>query len=58
MGIKIINVHRTDKFKQDNTIQDYIELNTKMRTETKNETEKDIFKLMNNYLFVKVVTIH
>ena len=51
MGIKVTKVHRIIKFKQDNIIKDYIELNTKMRTEAKTEAEKDIFKLMNNSLF-------
>ena len=53
MGIKVTKVHRTVKFKQDYIIRDYIELNTKMRAETKTEPEKDIFKLMNNSLFGK-----
>ena len=49
MGIKV----RIIKFKQDYIIRDYIELNTKMRAETKTEPEKNIFKLMNNLLFGK-----
>ena len=53
MGIKVTKVHRIIKFKQDYIIRDYIELNTKMRTEAKTEAEKDIFKSMNNSLFGK-----
>ena len=53
MGIKVTKVHRIIKFKQDYIIKDYIELNTKMRSEAKTEPEKDIFKLMNNSLFGK-----
>ena len=53
MGIKVTKVHRTIKFKQYYIIRDYIELNTKMRTEAKTEPEKDKFKLMNNSLFGK-----
>ena len=53
MGIKVTKVHRIIKFKQNYIIRDYIELNTKMRTEAKTEPEKDIFKLMNNSLFGK-----
>ena len=53
MGIKVTKVHRIIKFKQDNIIRDYIELNTKMRAEAKTEPEKDIFKLMINSLFGK-----
>ena len=53
MCIKVTNVHRIIKYKQDYIIRDYIELNTKMRAEAKTEPEKDIFKLMNNSLFGK-----
>ena len=53
MGIKVTKVHRKIKFKQEYIIRDYLELNTKMRTEAKTEPEKDIFKLMNNSLFGK-----
>ena len=53
MGIKVTKVHRIIKFKQDYTIRDYIELDTKMRAEAKTEPQKDIFKLTNNSLFGK-----
>ena len=36
-------------------VRDYFEHNTKMRTETKIEPKKDIFKLMNNSLFGKII---
>ena len=55
MGIKVTKVHRIRV--QDYIVRDYIELNTKMRAEAKTEPEKNIFKLMNNSLFVKVVRI-
>ena len=53
MGIKVTKIHSIIEFKQDYIIEDYIELNTKMRTEDKTEAEKDRFKLMNSSLFGK-----
>ena len=43
MGIKVTEVHRIIKFKQDYIIRDYIEFKTEMRAEAKTEPEKDIF---------------
>ena len=39
-------VHRVIQFNQDTWLKPYIEKNTKLRTEPKDDFEKDFFKLM------------
>ena len=46
-------VYRVISFNQDKWLKSYIEMNNKLRTEAKNNFEKDFFKLMNNAVLVK-----
>ena len=48
-------VHKVIHFNQNAWLKPYIEMNTKSRTETKKDFEKDFLKLMNNSLLRKTV---
>ena len=52
-GLIFKKVQWVFKFNQEVWLKSYIEMNTKLRTEAKNNFEKDFLKLMNNSIFGK-----
>ena len=54
-GLILKEVHRVIEFRQEAWLKPYSDMNTKLRTDAKNNFEKDFFKLMNDSVFGKTM---
>ena len=54
-GMIVDKVHTVVSFKQSKWLGKYMSFNTQKRSEAKNDSEKDFYKLLNNAFYAKTM---
>ena len=55
LGLRITKIHKGITFEESNFMEEYIQLNTDLRTKGTTDFEKDFYKIMNNTVFGKTM---
>ena len=55
LGMKLVKIHRILSFKQSEWLKKYVDFNTEKRKQSDDEFIKNLYKLLNNYIYVKSI---
>ena len=55
LGVELVKVHRAVSFTQSPFIKDFVQKNTDRRARSKNDFDKNLYKLMNNSVYGKTL---
>ena len=55
LGLKYTKIHRVFRFKQEALFSDFIQTNISLRKDAKSAFERDMFKLMSNSIYGKLL---